>query len=104
MAGRAREDKRLGFDRKPGQVIIPTMGKQVLLRLDSLHVGQILDGLRSRQESWTKTAIFLRDGYFPDEAFLCEECSDPDEAQKIADHYQRIILSIEQQIDVQIGS
>lgn len=78
---------------------MPTMGKQVSLTLDSLDVGQILDGLRSRQESWANTAIFLRDGYFPDEAFLCEECSDPEEAQRIADHFQRIITSIEQQID-----
>jgi hypothetical protein len=49
------------------------------------------------------TVIFLRDDYFPDEAFICEECSDPDEAQRIADYYQRIILSIEQQIDAQVG-
>ena len=82
---------------------MPTMGRQLLLTLDSLDVGQILDGLRSRQESWANTAIFLRDGYFPNGAFLCEECSDPGEAQRIADDYQRIIVSIEQQIDVQIG-
>ena len=55
---------------------MPTMGKQLLLTLDSLDVGQILDGLRSRQESWANTAIFLRDDYFPGEAFICEECSD----------------------------
>jgi hypothetical protein len=81
---------------------MPTMGKQVLLTLDSLDVGQILDGLRSRQASWANTAVFLRDGYFPDEAFLCEECSDPDEAQRIADYYQRVILRIEQQLDTEI--
>jgi hypothetical protein len=79
------------------------MGKQVLLTLDSLDVGQILDGLRSRQESWANTAMFLRDDYFPDGAFVCEECSEPDEAQRIADYYQRIIASIEQQIDAQLG-
>jgi hypothetical protein len=82
---------------------MPTMGKQVLLALDRLDVGQILDGLRSRQESWTNTATFLRDGYFPNEAFVCEECSDPDEAERIADYYQRIILSIEEQVDAQAG-
>jgi hypothetical protein len=31
---------------------------------------------------------------FPDEAFVCEERNDPEEAQKIADHYQRIISGI----------
>jgi hypothetical protein len=82
---------------------MPTMGKQLLLTLDSLDVGQILDGLRSRQESWANTAMFLRDDYFSDEVFVCEECSNPDEAQRIADYYQRIIRSIEQQIDAQAG-
>lgn len=82
---------------------MPTMGKQLLLTLDSLDVGQIVDGLRSRQESWANTAIFLRDDYFPGEAFICEECSDPHEAQRIADYYQRIIIGIEEQIDAQVG-
>lgn len=81
---------------------MPIMGKKVLLTLDSLDVGQILDGLRSRKESWANTAIFLRGDYFPDEVFLCEECSDPDEAQRIANCYQRIILGIEQQIAAQL--
>ena len=75
----------LGINRIPGQVIVPSMGKEIQLRLDSLDVGQILDGLRCRQESWANTAIFLRDGYHPDDSFVCEECSDPDEAQRLAD-------------------
>jgi hypothetical protein len=89
------------------------MGKEFHLRLDSLDVGQILDGLRCRQESWANTAIYLRDqpssatarqaDYFPDEAFLCEECSDPDEAQRLVDWYQRIIANIERQLDEQGG-
>ena len=79
------------------------MGKQLEIKIDSLDFGQILDGLRSRQESWTHTAIYLRDNFFPDDAFVCEECDDPDEAEKIADHYQRIIRSIEQQIGQQGG-
>jgi hypothetical protein len=64
---------------------MPDMGKEIHLKLDSLDVGQILDGLRCRQESWANTAIYLRDGYFPDDAFVCEEFSDPAEAQSIAD-------------------
>jgi hypothetical protein len=31
---------------------MPGMGKQITLRLDSMDVGQALDGLRCRQESW----------------------------------------------------
>ena len=79
------------------------MGNEFQIRIDSLDLGQILDGLRSRQESWKNTAIYLRDGFFPDDAFVCEECSDPDEAERIASHYERIIRSIEQQIDQQSG-
>ena len=82
---------------------MPTMGKTFYLRLDGFDLGQILDGLRCRQESWTNTAIYLRDEYFPDDSFVCEECSDTDEAQKIADHYQRIINAIERQVDEQGG-
>lgn len=77
------------------------MGQKLQIRIDSLDLGQILDGLRSRQESWKNTAVFLRDGFFPDDAFVCEECSDADEAERIADDYKRIIGSIERQIDAQ---
>lgn len=79
------------------------MGKQFRILLDSIDVGQALDGLRFREESWANTAIYLRDGYFPDDAFVCEECSDPDEAQKIAEQYRRIISGIERQIQAQGG-
>ena len=77
---------------------MPIMGKQIKITLDSFDLGQALDGLRCRQQSWANTAAHLRDGYFRDEPFVCEECSDPAEAQKIADHYQRIILEIESQV------
>jgi hypothetical protein len=79
------------------------MGKEIHLKLDSLDVGQILDGLRCRQESWENTAIFLHDDYFPDDAFVCEICSDADEAQRIAEWYQQIISAIEAQVDEQGG-
>ena len=82
---------------------MPTMGKEFSLKLDSFDIGQALDGLRCRQECWANTAIYLRDEYFPDDSFACEECSDADEAQKIADHYQRIISAIERQIEEQGG-
>jgi len=79
------------------------MGKEFHFTLEGFDIGQILDGLRCRQESWANTAIYLRDDYFPNDSFLCEECSDSDEAQKIANHYQRIINAIEQQIEEQGG-
>ena len=82
---------------------MPTMGKTFHLTIDGFDLGQILDGLRCRQESWANTAIFLHDEYFPDDSLVCEECSDADEAQKIADHYQRIINAIERQVDEQGG-
>ena len=82
---------------------MPTMGKTFHLTIDGFDLGQILDGLRCRQESWANTAIFLREDYFPDDSFVCEECSDADEAQKISDHYQRIISAIERQIEEQGG-
>jgi hypothetical protein len=78
---------------------MPTMGTTFHLTIDGFDLGQILDGLRCRQESWANTAIFLRDDYFADDSFVCEECSDADEAQRIADHYQRIIRAIERQIE-----
>ena len=107
LPGRARgttmffANKRLVQISKPGQVIVPIMGKTFHLTLDGFDLGQILDGLRCRHESWANTAIYLRDDYFPDDSFACEECSDPDEVQKIEDHYQRIINAIERQVDEQ---
>jgi hypothetical protein len=74
------------------------MGKELHFKLDRVDLGQVLDGLRCRRQSWANTAIYLHDEYFPDESFLCEECSDANEAQTIADIYQRIITTIEGQI------
>jgi hypothetical protein len=79
------------------------MGKEFQIKIHSVDLGQVLDGLRARQKSWKNTGIFLRDDYFPDDSFVCEECSEADEAQRIADHYERIIRSIERQIDEQGG-
>ncbi len=79
------------------------MNKQFHIAIDSLDLGQALDGLRCRQQSWSNTAVYLREGYFPDESFVCEECSDPGEAQGIADHYSRMISVIERPIDEQGG-
>ena len=77
--------------------------KEFQITLSTDDVGQLLDGLRVRAEAWTKTADFLESGFNPDDAFLCEECSDPHEARHIAQHYGHIITEIEKQIDKQGG-
>lgn len=74
------------------------MLKNHRIELSETDLGQALDGLRVREESWRDTARYLREGIFWSEPFLCEECSDWEEAEKIADHYQRIIASIERQV------
>ena len=74
---------------------------KIRIELDSVDLCQILDGLRIREESWRNTAIYLRDGYFPDDSFVCEECDDEQEAESIADHYKRLISDIERQTDEQ---
>ena len=79
------------------------MGKQFKIDIESIDLGQILDGLRFRQESWKNTAAYLRDGFFPDDAFVCQECDNADEAERIADYYQRIITSLLRQVDTQGG-
>ena len=55
-------------------------------------LGQILDGLEIRADSWKRTAEYLRAGDMPDgELFMIEECSDEDEAEGMAATYGRII-------------
>ena len=77
------------------------MSKTHIIKLDSLHLSQLLDGLRCREKSWRNTAIYLRDGYFPDDSFVCEECSKAEEAESIADHYCSIIRKVEGQMEAQ---
>jgi hypothetical protein len=82
---------------------VPAKDKKFNLTLSAFDTGQLLDGLRLRAEAWTKTADYLESGFNPDEAFICEECSDPREARRTAQHYKRIIMEIEQQVERQGG-
>lgn len=77
---------------------MPASPRNFTLTLNDDDVGQLLDGLRLRVEAWTRTADYLESGFNPDEAFICEECSDPREARYIAQHYRRIVTEIERQI------
>jgi hypothetical protein len=74
------------------------MGTIHTLKLDSNDVGQIIDGLRCRADSWRETADYLESGHASRDDFVSEECSNADEARSIADHYERIIRALEVQI------
>lgn len=77
------------------------MSKNYFLRLDENDLGQIIEGLQMREESWRRTADYFRSGYNPDDSFLIEECSGEHEADKIAKFYSRIIQNLERQRDEQ---
>ena len=78
------------------------MAKTYRIEFDSLDLGQIVDGLESRAESWERTAEYLRTEAMPDgEFFVIEECSKPEEAEDIAAHYRSIIETIKRQMETQ---
>ena len=79
------------------------MGKRFTITLASLDLGQLLDGLRSRAEAWRKTAEFMESGYTNDDTFVVEECTDSAEAERIAEHFETIVDSIERQVKKQGG-
>lgn len=72
--------------------------KSFTLKLDSMEVGQLLDGLSARAESWRRTAEFLATGETKGEPFVIEECSDAEEAEAIASDYLSIIKKIRTQV------
>ena len=72
------------------------------IELNDLDLGQLLDGLETRAESWERTAEYLRTDTTPEgEFFLVEECSKPEEADDIAEHYRSIIRKIQSQMEAQ---
>lgn len=75
------------------------MDKNITLNLPLLMVGQILDALYMRLETWEYTKEYLNTGHVR-EPNLIEECSNPDEARQIADYYKEIIKSIEKQAEI----
>ncbi|MCX6906982.1 MAG: hypothetical protein NTY01_02945 [Verrucomicrobia bacterium] len=78
------------------------MKKTYTIKLDSSDLGQLLDGLGTRAESWERTADYLRTERIPEDAsFLIEECSDAEEADSIAVHYRSIIATIRKQQEEQ---
>lgn len=77
------------------------MGTTYTIRFEANDLGQLLEGLRSRAEAWHDTAEYLESGYSPRDDFIIEECSDSEEASAISGHYDRIIASIEEQMNAQ---
>jgi hypothetical protein len=78
------------------------MAKRFQIELDEHDWGQLLDGLEIRAESWRRTAEYLRTGDMPEgELFLIEECSDEEEADGTAAHYEAIIKNIQSQMEAQ---
>ena len=59
--------------------------------------GQVLDGLYHRLNVWRYTAEYLETGLVR-EPYEVTECSSSSEAEEIADCYQEIIRTIEEQI------
>lgn len=74
-----------------------------LIRLEENDLGQILDDLKAREDSWRKTADYFRSGYNDDGSFAIQECNDEHEADGIAGFYSRSIREVERQRDEQHG-
>jgi hypothetical protein len=70
------------------------------IELDALDLGQLLDGLEMRAESWERTAEYLRSGYVED-GYIVEECHKPEEADTIAAHHRALVRNIRQQMEEQ---
>lgn len=74
----------------------------VTLKLPRFFVGQILDALIVRAESWENTKIYLSDGVIVDtDNSYIEECDDETEARQIETFYCEIIKEIETQLTAQ---
>ncbi len=73
--------------------------REYIIRLNGIDLGQVIDGLEMRATAWLHTAAYLETGEVPD-GFLIEECEDAEEARRIAEHYQRILTAmVEQMMD-----
>ncbi len=77
------------------------MGRTYTIRLDGSDLGQLLDGLRCRSDSWHGTAEYFESGATPHEGFIIEDCNDEAEARAIAEDYDRIVSDIQNQMKAQ---
>ena len=65
--------------------------------MKKLGAGQVLDGLYHFLTVWRYTAEYLETGLVR-EPYEVAECSDSSEAEEIADCYEEIIHTIEEQM------
>jgi hypothetical protein len=73
--------------------------REYIIRLSGPDLGQVIDGLEVRATAWRHTATYLETGEAPD-VVVIEECEDAEEARRIAEHYQRILTAmVEQMMD-----
>lgn len=79
------------------------MPKKFSVQFEYDDLGQTLDALDSRAQAWEDTAVFLRTGETSSESFIAEDCSDENEADRIAKHFRSIIKQIEKQVKAQGG-
>ena len=78
------------------------MAKQYTIKLDEYDLGQILDGLQVRADSWLRTAEYLKTGEMSDDSFfIIEECSEHEEADRLAARYLDIIKNLRSQMQGQ---
>ena len=92
------------------------MRKSYTIQLDSLDLGQLLDGLELRAESWERTADYLRGGTIEGDfivavgrcccaALISGRSSSfalpSEEADDIGAYYRNIISTIRQQMEAQ---
>jgi len=73
------------------------MVHEITLKLPSYAVMQVLDGLYHRLNVWRYTAEYLETGLVK-EPYEVADCSCSSEAMEIADCYEEIIQTIEEQI------
>lgn len=69
------------------------------IELNDLDFGQLRDGLKTRTQSWEGTANYLHgEATSEDEFFLFEECSKPEKADDIVNHF---LLIFRAQMEIQ---
>jgi len=73
------------------------MVHEITFKLPSYAVMQVLDGLYHRLNVWRYTAEYIETG-LAKEPYEIADCSSSSEAEEIADCYEEIIRSIEEQI------
>jgi len=73
------------------------MKREYTIRLSAFDLGQLIDGLEVRAHVWRDTATYLHTGEAPSADFVMEECRDAEEAERLAEHYERILANITQQ-------